>query len=206
MGVLQCPCPPARALHLRKRWALDRCFNGQTTVLRPEMRRLTSGWLEVLSSTQFASSLPHPLEPEIFPAGRNLVDHFVPSFPFHLPPAIPSLHLGTLPPPPAFLDSASLCRHLTPNNLDLPWPLVPFPLGPGHVRLRSLLRLVIDVEQDNQRDRGISPVQLSSPGPPALPQPSRPAATPGALFPGRAWSGQPRRGWGSGLSPPGKGD
>lgn len=111
-------------------------------------------------------------------------------------PQPPSLY-----PPPTSPDSASSCRYLTPNNPDLPWPLVPFPWGADHVWLKSLLRLVIDMEQDNQRDRGLSPVQLSSPGPPALPPPSRPAAGPGALFPGPAWSHPPQRGWDSGLRP-----
>lgn len=60
------------------------------------------------------------------------------------------------------------------------------------------------MEQDNQGDRGISPARLSSPGPPALPWPSRLAATPGAPFPGPVWSAQPRRGWGSDLRPLGK--
>lgn len=95
------------------------------------MGRLASGWLEVLSSTQFSSSLPHPLEPEIFPAGRNLLNHFVPSFPFRLPSALLASSLYPSPPPcpPASPDSAFPCRYLTPNNLDLPWPLIPFPWG-----------------------------------------------------------------------------
>lgn len=172
--------------------------------LRLEMRILSCGWSEVLSSTQFASLLSCSLEPETFPAGKNLVDLFVPRFFFYLPSAIPSLHLCILHPLPTSPDSASSCRYLTPNNPDLPWPLVPFPWGADHVWLKSLLRLVIDMEQDNQGDRGLSPVQLSSPGPPAVPLPSRPAAGPGALFPGPAWSHRPQRGWDSGLRPPGK--